>query len=43
LASALKHGSERFGRPEVATALLDAAGVRYVVGPEPNRAMLPAP
>ena len=43
LASALKHGSARFGDGAITTALLEAAGVRYVVGPLPNLALLPAP
>lgn len=42
LASALKHGSARFGDGAITTALLEAARVRYVVGPLPNKALLPA-
>jgi len=41
LAAALKHGSPRFGDGAITTALLEAAGVRYVVGPLPNKALLP--
>lgn len=39
--AALRHGSARFGDGAITSALLDAAGVRYVVGPEPTRALLP--
>jgi len=42
LSAALRHGSARFGDGAITTALLQAAGVRYIVGPEPNKALLPA-
>jgi hypothetical protein len=41
LAAALKHGAARAGSGQLADALLQAAGVRYVVGE--GRGVLPAP
>lgn len=40
LSAALKHKSQRFGDGKVTEALLDAAGVRYVLSE--NRSLLPA-
>ena len=41
LSAALRHGSKRVGHGDIAEALLAAAGVRYVLGPD--RGLLPAP